>query len=154
VIRIDFGDSSFLFTGDLEDRGERDLRKQYESNPDVFDVDIYQVSHHGADDDTSDELLEMMTPSIAVISMGTPFVKSSSTAWDHGHPRTGMLAVLQEEPGVVLDFRDPAETFPAAEMQESDFLDTRIERAIFGTGWEGTILIEASTAGDYEIFID
>jgi hypothetical protein len=65
-----------------------------------------------------------------------------------------MLAVLQEEPGVVLDFRDPAETFPAAEMQESDFLDTRIERAIFGTGWEGTILIEASTAGDYEIFID
>ena len=154
VIRIDFGEASFLFTGDLEDRGERDLRNQFDGNHGVFDVDVYQVSHHGADDDTSDAWLEIMTPSIAVISMGTTESRSGSTAFDHGHPRTGLLAVLQDEPGIIGDLRDPPEQFPAAEHQNTDFRDVLVERAIFGTGWEGTILIEASNSGDYEIFTE
>jgi hypothetical protein len=154
IVRIDFGDASFLFTGDLEDRGERDLREQYEDNLEVFDVDVYQVSHHGADDDTSDELLEIMTPNIAVISMGTPEHQGRFTAFDHGHPRTGLLAVLQDEPGVVFDERDPPMTFLAAPEQETTFEDTLITKAIFGTGWEGTILIEANTRGEYEIYTE
>ena len=129
------------------------MREQYAGNLGVFDVDVYQVSHHGADDDTSDALLEIMTPGIAVISMGTPVLQTTSTAWDHGHPRTGLIAVLQDEPGIVHDLRDPAVEFPAAPAQESDFQDTLIESAIFGTGWEGTILIEANTQGEYQIFI-
>ena len=154
LIRIDFGEASFLFTGDLEDRGENALREQYEDNLEVFDVDIYQVSHHGADNDTSDQLLEIMTPDIAVISMGKPEHQGRFTAFDHGHPRTGLLAVLQDEPGVVNDLRDPPVEFLAATAQETPFQKTEIERAIFGTGWEGTILIEANTLGEYEIFVD
>ena len=151
VVRIDFGDASFLFTGDLEDRGEEDMREQYADNLEVFDVDVYQVSHHGADDDTSDALLEIMTPKVAVISMGTQEHEGSHTAFDHGHPRVGLLAVLQEEPGVISDFRDTAVEFPAAAAQDSPFQNVLIERAIFGTGWEGTIVIEANTLGEYDI---
>ena len=47
VVRVDFGRASFLFTGDLEDRGERDMREKYALNLGMFDVDVYQVSHHG-----------------------------------------------------------------------------------------------------------
>jgi len=154
IVRIDFGAASFLFTGDLEDRGERDLRGQYEDNLEVFDVDIYQVSHHGADNDTSDELLVIMSPDIAVISMGTPDLDATFTAMAHGHPRMGLLAVLQEEPGVIFDLRDPAREFLAAPGHNIDFENVLIEQAIFGTGWEGTILIEANTLGEYEIFTD
>ena len=121
---------------------------------DGFWFDIYQVSHHGADNDTSDQLLEIMTPDIAVISMGKPEHQGRFTAFDHGHPRTGLLAVLQDEPGVVNDLRDPPVEFLAATAQETPFQKTEIERAIFGTGWEGTILIEANTLGEYEIFVD
>ncbi len=153
VIRIDYGEASFLFTGDLEDRGERDLRTQFQSNIDVFDVDIYQVSHHGADDDTSDEFLEIMSPNIAIVSMGDPTLQARNTAFDHGHPRTGLLSVLQDEPAVIADFRDPAEEFLAAAAQDVVQQPTLIERAIFGTGWEGTVIVGASTTGEYEIFV-
>ena len=157
IVRVDFGNASFLFTGDLEDKGELDLRNEFGSNLGVFDVDVYQVSHHGADDDTSDSWLDIMSPQIAVISMGKPDLKLSHTAWDHGHPRTGLLSILQEaspeEPGIVELFRDPAEQFLAAPQQETDFESTEISRAIYGTGWEGTVIITASSQGDYEIAV-
>jgi beta-lactamase superfamily II metal-dependent hydrolase len=154
IVRVDYGEASFLFTGDLEDRGERDLLEQYADNLGVFDVDVYQVSHHGADDDTSDAFLDIMSPEVAVISMGTPDLETTHTAWDHGHPRTGLLSVLQDEPAVVLDFRVPAVNFPAAPAQETDYVDTTIERAILGTGWEGTIWIEATPEGDYQLYTE
>ncbi|MEQ9564422.1 MAG: MBL fold metallo-hydrolase, partial [Pseudomonadales bacterium] len=70
VIRVDFGQASFLFSGDLEDDAESHMRRAYEANEGLFDVDVYQVSHHGAGNDTSEKLMAMMTPKIAVISMG------------------------------------------------------------------------------------
>ena len=154
IVRVDYGEASFLFTGDLEDRGERDLLEQYADNLGVFDVDVHQVSHHGADDDTSDTFLDVMSPNIAVISMGTPDLETTHTAWDHGHPRTGLLSVLQDEPAVVSDFRVPAVDFAAAPAQETDYVDTTIERAILGTGWEGTIWIEATAEGEYQLYTE
>lgn len=150
IVRVDFGASSFLFTGDLEDKGEEDLRNQFGDNLGVFDVDIYQVSHHGADDDTSDDFLKVMSPKIAVISMGEPGLKVSHTAWDHGHPRIGLLNVLQKKPSIVSDLRDPEETFLAAPKQNK-FKKTKITRAIYGTGWEGTVVIGATSNGKYDI---
>lgn len=151
IIRIDFGESSFLFTGDLEDRGERALLNQYASNLGIFDVDVYQVSHHGADDDTSDRLIDVMSPNIAVISMGDAKTRGNGSAWDHGHPRIGTLNILQNKPSVVVDFRQKPVDFQAARKQESDYEEVEINRAIYGTGWEGTIIIKATSNGDFEI---
>jgi beta-lactamase superfamily II metal-dependent hydrolase len=151
VLRVDFGNASFLFTGDLEDKGESDLREEFAENLGVFDVDVYQVSHHGADDDTSDALLEIMTPKIAVISMGHGVENKKHTAWDHGHPRTGLLDVLQSSPGIVSDTRSAPVSHEAYPKQETDTKDIQITKAIYGTGWSGDVIIEATGAGEYRI---
>lgn len=151
VLRIDFGNASFLFTGDLEDRGEADLRNEFGGNLGVFDVDVYQVSHHGADDDTSDAFLEIMSPKIAVISMGRGVKNKKHTAWDHGHPRTGLLKVLQDAPGIVSDTRTTPTKHSAYRKQESNTLKIDITKAIYGTGWSGNVILEATGEGNYRI---
>ena len=151
IVRIDFGDASFLFTGDLEDKGEALLRSEFADNLGVFDVDVYQVSHHGADDDTSDSWLSVMSPKIAVISMGKPKHHIKHSAWDYGHPRIGTINLMQDEPGIVSGKRTPARNFLAAQKEEIPFKPIRITRSIYGTGWEGTIVMRATTSGKYSI---
>ena len=69
VVRIDYGTSSFLFTGDLEESAIERLLDRYETTG-VLDVDIYQVGHHGSHNGTTLDLLDVMTPEIAIISVG------------------------------------------------------------------------------------
>jgi competence protein ComEC len=66
VLRLTWGEVSFLLTGDLEKAGEeallsegRDLRST-----------VLKVAHHGAADATSDSLLAAVQPAVAVISVG------------------------------------------------------------------------------------
>ncbi|MFL0357603.1 ComEC/Rec2 family competence protein [Erythrobacter sp. GH1-10] len=148
VIRVDFGEASFLFTGDLEDAGEADLREEFSGNLEVFDVDVYQVSHHGADRDTSQELLEIMTPRIAVISMGRHEARVRGTAWDHGHPRSQVVELLAAS---VTDSRDQSGQFHVFENQETEPVTVEVEKAIYATGWEGTLKIAATSSGTYSI---
>ncbi|WP_245512120.1 MULTISPECIES: MBL fold metallo-hydrolase [unclassified Mesorhizobium] len=151
VVRIDFGQASFLFLGDLQHEGAADLLAQYEENLGVFDVDVFQVSHHGADGDTTDDLLNVLSPRIAIISMGTKASTGSPSAWQYGHPRLTTLKILQEEPVIVTDERNPAGHFWGAPAQKSDFKNVDISRAVFGTGWEGTIIVTATQAGEYSV---
>ena len=74
VTRLDFGETSFLFPGDLEEDVQEDLVSETcpsgtGSNDCLLDVDIYHVSHHGSHNGTSVELAEAMTPRVAVLSM-------------------------------------------------------------------------------------
>ncbi len=149
VIRIDFGESSFLFTGDLEHEGEKDLREQYKDNLDAFDVDVYQVSHHGADKDTSNKLIGIMSPRIAVISMGDP--NSEKKTQEYAHPRIGTLNLLQSKAPVISDKRNPHVSKPAFKKFEGKVKQIKIKKAIYGTGWDGNIIIFASQGGEYAI---
>jgi hypothetical protein len=47
VIRLDFGDISFLFPGDIEAKAEIKMVDKY-AGTDMLDVDIYQAAHHGS----------------------------------------------------------------------------------------------------------
>jgi beta-lactamase superfamily II metal-dependent hydrolase len=145
VVRVDFGRASFLFVGDLEDVGAKQMLREYEDNPGVFDVDVYHVSHHGAGNDTFDALVQAMTPDYAVLSMGTPDAQVKSTAWAYGHPRQKAIDVLQELPAVV-EGKRPARTFRIA-SSAMQFKQSTISRAIYGTGWEGTLVMRASADG-------
>lgn len=148
IIRVDFGRSSFLFTGDLEDAGEAELREEFRDNLEVFDVDVYQVSHHGADRDTSRALLDIMTPKIAVISMGEHQKRGNATAWDHGHPRSAVVGLLE---GSVSDERPRPRRLHVFDAQESEPRRVQVTRAIYGTGWEGDVLITVTAAGQYTV---
>jgi competence protein ComEC len=71
VARFEFDETSFLFTGDLPDE-EQFIR-------DLVPVDILKVGHHGSQYSTSTELLDLVRPREAIISVG-------KNTYGHPHP--------------------------------------------------------------------
>lgn len=66
VLRMDFGESSFLFAGDAGAEAEEAMVADRED----LDVDYLKVGHHGSKYSTSEEFLSRVTPEYAVISSG------------------------------------------------------------------------------------
>ena len=69
VIRIDFGKASFIFTGDMEQPAIETLLEWYKDTP-TLNADVHEVGHHGSHNGTTSNLVEAITPKIAVISIG------------------------------------------------------------------------------------
>jgi competence protein ComEC len=67
VLRITYGERSFLFVGDAEHAEEEDLAKLA---PEALRADVLKVGHHGSRTSTSEAFLQAVAPSIAVISCG------------------------------------------------------------------------------------
>ena len=59
-------DMHFLFTGNLKEKGEKDLLKQY---PDL-EVDVLKAGQHGAKTSSNPVFLEQLKPAITLISVG------------------------------------------------------------------------------------
>ena len=59
-------DKHFLFTGNLKEKGEKDLLKQYPT----LEVDVLKVGQHGAKTSSSPAFLEKLKPQITLISVG------------------------------------------------------------------------------------
>jgi len=149
VIRVDYGASSLLLTGDLEEAALPDFLAAYQGG-NLLDVDIYQVGHHGSSNGTTTDLLAAMTPKVAVVSMGPASRKCQwwrsggcFTAYRHGHPRQGIVQNLERH--VTLRRRNPVKV-QVARGQE-DFVPADVERCIYGTGWSGTVVLGATAAG-------
>lgn len=83
ALRLTFGNTSFLFTGDAEEAAERDMTV---SGLELAS-DVYKASHHGADTANTDEFLTAVNPEYCVISCG-----QDNT---YGHPRSGFLNRLR-----------------------------------------------------------
>lgn len=66
VLRLEYGKRSFLFTGDAEDREERDLL----ASTSDLDVDVLKTGHHGSKTASSNDFLDAVSPGHAVISCG------------------------------------------------------------------------------------
>ncbi len=66
VLKVSFGDTSFLFQGDAENTIEKHILS---SDIDIS-ADVIKVGHHGSNTSTSDEYLDRVNPSIAVVSCG------------------------------------------------------------------------------------
>ncbi|MCT8139657.1 DNA internalization-related competence protein ComEC/Rec2 [Anaerobacillus sp. CMMVII] len=85
VIYATLGGLKWLFTGDLERDGEKQLIKIYPN----FSVDVLKVGHHGSNTSTTSELLDRTKPSVALISVG------KNNLYGHPHPET--LARLENQ---------------------------------------------------------
>ena len=83
VVRLDYGDTSFLFTGDAESKEEKDI---IAANEDLY-CDVLSVGHHGSASSTSWDFLEAVLPEYAVISCG---VNNS-----YGHPDPDTIEKLE-----------------------------------------------------------
>ena len=82
VLRLVYGDVSFLFMGDAFTEAENALI----AAPSALDSDVLRVGHHGSRTSSSTRFLEAASPSIAVISAG-------KDNW-FGHPHPETLAAL------------------------------------------------------------
>ena len=65
VLKVQYGNNSILFTGDLEKSGEQPLL-QYEY---FLESEILKVGHHGSYTSTSTDLLNKVQPLVAMISV-------------------------------------------------------------------------------------
>jgi competence protein ComEC len=66
VLYSRLGGLGWLFTGDLEESGEKELINAFPK----LRADVLKVGHHGSDTSTSEALLEAVQPSVALISVG------------------------------------------------------------------------------------
>jgi competence protein ComEC len=103
----------------------------------VRDIDLYQANHHGADNGSSADFLEDMSPTVVIISNG-----------DHGgfrHPRASTLARLAALGHAPIVFQtnryrrtgDDGGNVPAQFIADPESVDS-----------DGTILVTVPAAGD------
>ncbi len=79
VLKLTYGATSVLLTGDLEFAGELAL---IEANPAQLGTTVLKVGHHGSAGSTSQRFLDYVQPEIAVISVGR------DNRYDHPRPET------------------------------------------------------------------
>jgi len=84
VLRIVYGNTSFLFTGDAEREVEQALLNRGAN----IGATVLKVGHHGSDTSTSYLWLRQVMPEFAVISVGT-----GNT---YGHPTDDVLSRLRD----------------------------------------------------------
>jgi len=84
VIHLTHGENTFLFTGDAGYEAEKDML----DSEHFLQADVLKAGHHGSSTSTSQDFLNIVDPSFAVISCG----KGN----DYGHPHTETLQKLQQ----------------------------------------------------------
>ena len=103
VLRVDYGETSFLFTGDMESAAEQDLL----ADGCDLDATVLKVGHHGSSTSSSYVFLREVMPTYAVISVG----RDNS----YGHPHEEVMSRLYDaqvtvyrtdEQGTVVAFSD------------------------------------------------
>lgn len=85
IIKIDYGESEFLFTGDAEILVEEEIL----FNQIDVDSEVLKVGHHGSNTSSSEEFVEAVSPEIAVISCG---VNNK-----YNHPNKETLETLRKQ---------------------------------------------------------
>ena len=78
VLYGQFFGTSFLFTGDLEEKGEATLMRRFPQ----LKVDVLKAGHHGSKGSSSTEFLHQLQPKIALISAG------KNNRYKHPHRET------------------------------------------------------------------
>jgi len=84
VLKLSYGERSFLFAGDAEKQVEKKLME----NKADLDSDVLKTGHHGSKTSSSEEFVAKVSPEIAVISAGRNN--------QYGHPHQEVLDVFNK----------------------------------------------------------
>ena len=91
VLRVTYGDTAFLFTGDAETASEDDIMSL---GMDIS-ADVLKVGHHGSSSSTSYRWLMAVDPVYAVIS------SNRTQEPDYNHPHEEVVSRLRDEDAIV-----------------------------------------------------
>ncbi|WP_283693277.1 ComEC/Rec2 family competence protein [Clostridium perfringens] len=95
VMKISYGQNSFMFTGDAESLVEKEILNE---NKDLK-ADVLKLGHHGSHSSSSEEFLKAVDPSIAIVSCA----KDNK----YGHPHKETMSNLKKAGITVYEtFRD------------------------------------------------
>lgn len=143
---MDFGAASVLITGDLEAEAIASLLARYQGTK-LLDADLYVTGHHGSKNGTTQALLSAVTPTLAMILMGPADRQRSWTAWDYGHPNRGVIDQLQN--AISRKRERPIDVVVGQGKRK--FAAAKISKAIYASGWDGTIVFTATSQGDWSV---
>lgn len=88
VLRLTWGETSFLFTGDAEKESEKLILEDAKAQGLDLKTQVLKCGHHGSKTSSSAGFLKAAAPEYAVISCGENN--------DYGHPHKGTLEKLQK----------------------------------------------------------
>lgn len=83
------GGKYWLFTGDLDSKGENNIVRYYPN----LSVDILKIGHHGSKTSTGELLLERLKPSTSLISAGRNNL--------YGHPHSEVITRLKKHKSIL-----------------------------------------------------
>lgn len=84
IIKVEYEENSFLFTGDAETEVEKEvLAAGYNISSDVL-----KLGHHGSSSSTSEEFFKMVNPSMCIVSLGADN--------KYGHPHRETLSLIKK----------------------------------------------------------
>jgi len=85
MIKIEYGETSFLFTGDCENLIESNVLSR---NKTLLKSDVLKLGHHGSSTSSSEEFLCAVNPSLGIITSGKDNI--------FGHPHLETLNLLKK----------------------------------------------------------
>ncbi len=86
VVKLVYGNNSFVFTGDAEEESEQEML--HSSLVGGLKAEVLKVGHHGSSSSTSERFLNVVAPQYAVIMCGTDN--------DYGHPHKETIEKLNQ----------------------------------------------------------
>lgn len=92
VLRVVYGDTSFMLTGDLPSRGEQEL---FFTHGYGLDSDVLKAGHHGSKTSSLPDFVESVSPEYVVISRGCDN--------RYGHPAPTVVAYFKSLQKNILD---------------------------------------------------
>ena len=87
VLMVEFGETKFLFTGDMEQLAENDMLDYWGEEMD-FSADVLKVGHHGSYSSTHYRFLRAVLPTYGVICVGGNN--------EYGHPHKDPISRLKD----------------------------------------------------------
>ena len=109
VVKLEYGTTSFLFTGDMEVEAENDMLDYWEGRMD-WNVDMLKVGHHGSTTSSGYRFVYETDPEYAIISVGT------DNSYGHPHDEivdryrdAGVPMFRTDELGTILAVSDGSE---------------------------------------------
>ncbi|EOU1464563.1 ComEC/Rec2 family competence protein [Clostridium perfringens] len=85
IMKLSFGDTSYLFTGDAEKLAEEEALAKYKNS---LDSDVIKFGHHGSSSSSSNAFIEAVSPKYGIISCA----KDNK----YGHPHRETLDIIKK----------------------------------------------------------
>ncbi|XZK76248.1 ComEC/Rec2 family competence protein [Clostridium perfringens] len=85
IMKLSFGDTSYLFTGDAEKLAEEEALAKYKTS---LDSDVIKFGHHGSSSSSSTAFIEAVSPKYGIISCA----KDNK----YGHPHRETLDIIKK----------------------------------------------------------